>query len=494
MRFRLPLALALVLGACGGGAGADDEVTVSPTPVPTVAGVGRLPDTVPEDERSVTTTEPLVVVTRPVDEDTGALLAPIAEQVAGNRLLVIGDSIMASTASRFGGEMCEELAPLGWATAVEAEPGRFVGFGLRVLDRLLPDEPNPDPSEDWDAAAVHLGSNYDGDQEMFFSDLARVLDRLAPRPTLLFTVTEFRPSWSEANAVIRALADAFDHVTLIDWEKAARTPGVLSGDGLHPGDAGEQVLVELTSAALGSFTGVDGDCLRAQFTDDSAIGRGGGTPNGSSSSTGGGSSSSTSGGSSSSSTGGSTTTTGGSTTGSDSTGGSDTTGTDTTGGSDTTGSDSTGGSDTTGTDTTGGSDTTGTDTTGGSDTTGTDTTGGSDTTGTDTTGGSDTTGTDTTGGSDTTGTTGTTGGSDTTGTTGTTGGSDTTGTTGGSTTGTTGGTTSGTTGTTGTTGATTSGTSGTTGGSTTGTTGATTTGSTGGTTGGDAATSTTGDP
>ena len=46
----------------------------------------------------------------------------IADRVNGNRLLVIGDSIMAGTASRFGGELCDALVPDGWAVQIEAEP------------------------------------------------------------------------------------------------------------------------------------------------------------------------------------------------------------------------------------------------------------------------------------------------------------------------------------------------------------------------------------
>ena len=58
----------------------------------------------------------------------------------GNRVLVIGDSIMASTATRYTGYMCDELVPLGWAVEVEAEPSRFIDFGNVVLDKRL--DPN----------------------------------------------------------------------------------------------------------------------------------------------------------------------------------------------------------------------------------------------------------------------------------------------------------------------------------------------------------------
>lgn len=283
-------ALALAVAACGssGETGTDGTDLPTPTPVPTISGVGSLPDTIPP-EREVA----LVVVTRPVTTD-GTPVELIGEQVAGNRLLVIGDSIMAATASRFGREMCDALVPMRWAVEVNAEPGRFVDFGTRVLDRRLDTEDG-----DWDAVAVHLGSNYRGEIEPFEAELSDIVTRVAPRPMLLFTVTEYRPDWAEVNEVIRSIARDHEHVTLVDWESVARTPGVLSGDGLHPTDAGEALLVELTAATLGpARVPIEGECLRTDFTDDSAIGRGaGGTTSGGSSTRGSSSGGSTSGGS-----------------------------------------------------------------------------------------------------------------------------------------------------------------------------------------------------
>ena len=111
------------------------------------------------------------------------------------------------------------------------------------------------------------------------------------------TVTEYRPAWAEVNEVMIELAKLYDNVTVIDWEKVARTPGVLSRDGLHPGDQGEDVLIELLAVALGQADDEPGECLRSSFTDDSSIGQGSG-PNGGGSSSGGSSGGSSSGGSS----------------------------------------------------------------------------------------------------------------------------------------------------------------------------------------------------
>jgi hypothetical protein len=263
-RLRSSAALAaLVLGAvaCGSvGDGSDD--TIAPvTPVPTLGGVGSVP-AMPSAVR-----EPVVVVRPPVDAD-GATAERFGEIADGNRILMIGDSILASTSSRYGNHMCDALVPLGWEVGIEAEPSRFVEFGNLVLDRLLPDEVAPD--DDWDAAVVFLGSNYRGDAFQYEEELVEILDRLAPRPVLLFTVTEYRPNYVEVNEVVKRLGAARDHVTVLDWKTVSETPGILSGDRLHPTDTGRRAIAESVAAALGPAERGVGDCLRSTFRDDSA--------------------------------------------------------------------------------------------------------------------------------------------------------------------------------------------------------------------------------
>jgi hypothetical protein len=255
-------ALAVMAAGCGS-SGDDSDGTLPPfTPVPTVAGVGQVP-VAPSAVR-----EPIVVVRPPVNVD-GTEAQLIGEIAEGNRILMIGDSILASTSLRYGDHMCEAVVPLGWQVAVEAEPSRFIDFGNRVLDKLLPDDPTPD--EDWHAAVVFLGSNYGGDEVKYEAELVRILDRLAPRPTLLFTVTEYRPDYVEVNEVVNRLGATRDNVTVLDWKTISETPGVLSSDRLHPTDAGRRALAESVAAALGPVDGI-GECLRSTFRDDSSVG------------------------------------------------------------------------------------------------------------------------------------------------------------------------------------------------------------------------------
>ena len=178
---------------------------------------------------------------------------------------MIGDSIMASTSSRYGGEMCKELVPRGWEVEVDAESGRFVDFGDRVLDDRLDSE--------WDVAVVMLGNNYGADKEVFAEYLEDIVDRLAPRPTVLLTVTEFRPDRADVNDVIYDIAADNDNVRVVDWAgETAADPSLVGGDGLHLSNEGRVHYADMVGRALGRAPGVgEGDCLGSDFTDDSAV-------------------------------------------------------------------------------------------------------------------------------------------------------------------------------------------------------------------------------
>ncbi len=263
MRGRLGIMLlAVVLAACG------DDGIAAPPPASkgTVPGVGVLPEALSRsDELVVTTTSstiprPTVTVERE--------LPPVGERVEGNRLIIIGDSILASTSRRYTGEMCFGLVPLHWAVEVDAEKSRFIDFGSRVLDSRL----DPEAGLDWDVAAVFLGTNYGDDIAEYTRQLDKILERLAPRPTLLYTVTEFRPNRADVNAAIKSMLAYYPNVQVIDWAKITDDdPALLGADGYHLSPPGISRLVFETAAVLGGApTGEGGDCLSSRFTDDSA--------------------------------------------------------------------------------------------------------------------------------------------------------------------------------------------------------------------------------
>jgi hypothetical protein len=268
----LAVVVAVLLAACG-----EDDLAAPPSSDGTVAGVGVLPEPLTRSAllgaTTTASTEPRPTVT--IERE----LPPVGERVTGNRLLMIGDSILASTSRRYTGEMCLGLVPLHWAVEVDAEKSRFIDFGSRVLNARL----DPEADLDWDVAAVFLGTNYGGDIAAYTSELDEILGRLAPRPTLLYTVTEFRPNRADVNEAIRSMLAYYPNVQVIDWATITDAdPTLLGADGYHLSPAGISRLVFETALALGGApTGGGGDCLSSRFTDDSAgtiTNGGGGTP------------------------------------------------------------------------------------------------------------------------------------------------------------------------------------------------------------------------
>lgn len=238
------LAVCGVLGACSSTNRARGDSVLS--------GVGRIPGV---------GSSGAAVVVEGVRANLSSIQGPVlGSLVAGNKLLVIGDSILAGTASRYGGAMCSALTPMGWRVAVEAEAGQLIGFGRTVLrDRIY---------EGWDAAVVFLGTNYGGSAEKYQRDLTAIVESLAPRPTLLLTATLYRPTMNDVNNVIRAVAATHSNVTILDWSSASTQPGLLNRDGIHPNNAGRAVLVQSIANALGNAPTSPGSCLPSKYTDD----------------------------------------------------------------------------------------------------------------------------------------------------------------------------------------------------------------------------------
>ena len=233
------------------------SVTESTIDVPsTVDGVGSLPPLGlrPLGANEIPNTFPSGATIPRRDETIG-------EVAEGSRLLMIGDSIFAALSRRVYNTACPVLTPLGWDVLIEAEIGRSVEFGLRVLSAKL--------NQGWDVAAVNLGTNYWRDQDEYRRDLEKILDRLAPRPTILFSVTEWRPEQREVNEVIADQVLERDNVWFVYWRAVSETPGVLSSDDVHPSDEGNDLMVSLLAEVLGDAPGGGtGRCLESEFVDD----------------------------------------------------------------------------------------------------------------------------------------------------------------------------------------------------------------------------------
>ncbi|MEO5974895.1 MAG: hypothetical protein ABIQ38_06825 [Ilumatobacteraceae bacterium] len=219
-----------------------------------VDGVGRLPG---GDFDSLVTLPPGVEISFP--DLNGDVIGP---QVRGPRILMIGDSILASTSSRYGNEMCDVLVPLGWQVEIEAEASRFAVFGKLVLDQRL--------DAGWDSALVFLGTNFDGNIDGYERDMRHIFERLTPRPFVVVTTPRFRSSQGDVNEVIRKLADEFDHVTVMEWEEIAKNPGVLQNDRIHLTSTGRAVFAAAVARAFGFAPPATGACLPSVFRNDSA--------------------------------------------------------------------------------------------------------------------------------------------------------------------------------------------------------------------------------
>ncbi len=198
----------------------------------------------------------------------------VADAADGNRVLMIGDSILASTAPRYGGPMCQTLESYGWAAQIEAEAARHIEFATAVLDELIPEGAEDDPAPDdqkFDVVMMMLGNNYRGDLEDFTAQYDALLRRLSPLPVVVYTVTEDEANKAAVNDAIRELADDYENVILVDWAEtsAAAPDDLLNSDDLHLTNLGRDRLALFSVAALGKTDVGEPECLDPVFTDDS---------------------------------------------------------------------------------------------------------------------------------------------------------------------------------------------------------------------------------
>jgi hypothetical protein len=245
-------ALLLVAVACGS---SDSDGATTTAVNGTVAGIGNLPAQV-----STTAVDSSSETSAPIESRT----LTVGELSNGPRLLMIGDSIFAAVSRRYSNMACDRLVPMGWQVAVEAERGRFIDLGLRIVKKKLP--------QGFDAAVLFLGTNYGKKQDVYKEYLDKILDELAPRPVIILTATEYKPFMQEVNAVIEEEVRTRDNVWLVDWREISKTPGVLWKDGIHPVDAGNVVLMDSIIEVLGNAPGNDpGECLKVEFKDDAPL-------------------------------------------------------------------------------------------------------------------------------------------------------------------------------------------------------------------------------
>ena len=218
-------------------------------------GVGRLPG---YDFWAPVTLPDGVELQLPLPEG-----GPVGGRVTGNRVLLVGDSIFASTAKRYGNEMCDTLEPLGWQVAVEAEPGRFAEFGTRVLKSRI--------DAVWDVVVIYLGTNYEGNENSLRGEFEEMFTITKGVETVVLTTGEFRDAQKVVNATIKEVANQFDHVHVLDWSSVAKVKGITGKDRIHLSDAGRAALAQTIGRALDYAPFREPECLDARFRDDTAI-------------------------------------------------------------------------------------------------------------------------------------------------------------------------------------------------------------------------------
>lgn len=247
------MGLLLALGSCG-----SDTGSMAPPTGPvsaTVPGVGILPDHSPgtgfgSDSEALT--------------PNGIRQLTVGEVAVGPRLLLIGDSILAGLSRRYSNDACETLTPLGWQVSVEAEVGKDIELGLRVVNKKLP--------QGFDAAVIFLGTNYLAEQDFYQETLNKILDELSPRPVVIFTVSEFKPIIKEVNMVIDEELRTRPNLWVIDWREISKAPGILWNDQIHPSEQGNVVLLQELVKVLGTAPGTEsGTCLKSEFADDAPL-------------------------------------------------------------------------------------------------------------------------------------------------------------------------------------------------------------------------------
>jgi hypothetical protein len=268
------LAACALLAACGGGS--DDGGPAVLGDVPETVAIGVLPDplsnmpTLPAPPAAPATTAGGAGTTvpglpKPIE-------GPISGFVLGDRVLMIGDSLLASAAPRNNRLMCDAMTVFGWDAEIDAEPGRGLEFADQVLDARL----EPDGEQPWDVVVLMFGNEIDPDDdeaaEQFEVFLDATIERVAPRPTLLYTLSETETEAGRArlNRIIRDQRQSHPNVVVIDWADVGGDPAdVVDEDGLALTDDGTKRLSVLTAAALGEAPDDPlGDCLPTEFDDD----------------------------------------------------------------------------------------------------------------------------------------------------------------------------------------------------------------------------------
>ena len=272
-RLAAALAAATVLAACGGGADDPDVVTAD---VPATVALGVLPEPLTDQPTLPPLAAPATTPPPTTQAPPQAVDGLVGEAVDGDLVLLIGDSMLASAAPPADIRVCDALTLFGWDVEMDTTlEGTDLTFVADVLDaRLAPTGDAGDDEEsdavDWDVVGLFVGSQLPADELAvgeFTEVLDEVIERVSPRPLLLYTLTETDAIRRRLNEVVRERAAQHDNVVLIDWaELGGPASEVIRADGIGLGDDGLKRFALYTAQQMGQAPAdQDGTCRDPRF-------------------------------------------------------------------------------------------------------------------------------------------------------------------------------------------------------------------------------------
>lgn len=150
------------------------------------------------------------------------------------KVLVLGDSVMAGAAGRYGPDLP------GREVIVDAVVNRTTGQGADIVARR---------GADWDVVVILLAHNDGASPAVYQPAADRILDQLGHVPRVVWlTLHEVRPYYADVNRFLRSEADHRRNLHIADWNAVANAhPDGVAGDGLHLNSRGAELMASLVA-------------------------------------------------------------------------------------------------------------------------------------------------------------------------------------------------------------------------------------------------------